>query len=252
MGTVSKALGLLDILSHPDSHYGLTEIARISGHDKATTRRLLVELKANGFIEQIDNTREYVLGPALLMLGRAREDRFPYFKIAQPAVNALAEATGETAHASEYSAGAMRSVCSQPSDKSNRVIVSTGEKLPLHATASGLAFLASCSAASVDAYLQKPQPRFTASTLVEPAEIRGLISDARSFGFSLCNQLREEGVHSVAAAILNPKGAPIGAIAVAMPTARAEPAKLKQYGAMAQAAAQEISARLYGQPTPLK
>jgi IclR family transcriptional regulator, acetate operon repressor len=246
MGTVSKALGLLDLLAQPDARLGLTDIARLSGHDKATTRRLLVELMANGFVEQDEMTRDYLLGPALLMLGRAREDRFPFFKTVMPAVRALAEAAGETAHASEYSAGGMTSVCSQQSDKSNRVIVQTGERLPMHATASGLAFLASSTDAFVDSVLRKPQVAFTAHTLVSPEAIRALIAEARARGYVVCSQLREVGVHSVAAAILNPRGAPVGAIALAAPTARADQERIAAMGKLVAEAAAEISIRLYG------
>jgi IclR family transcriptional regulator, acetate operon repressor len=58
-------LGLLDILARPDARLGLTEIARISGYDKATIRRQLVELMANGFVEQDDASRDDLRGPTL-------------------------------------------------------------------------------------------------------------------------------------------------------------------------------------------
>jgi DNA-binding IclR family transcriptional regulator len=246
MGTVRKALGLLDILAHPESRYGLTEMARLSGFDKATTRRLLLELKADGFVEQNEETRAYLLGPALLMLGRAREERFPFFKIAQPTVRLLSETSGETAHVSEYVSGAMASICAQETDKSNRVIVLVGERLPLHATASGLAYLAASMDAFVDAALRKPLPRFSANTITDPEALWAILRDARSRGYVECNQLRSEGVFSVGAAIVSPKGAPIGAIAVAMPSMRAEPEKIADIGAMTAAAATEISTRLFG------
>jgi IclR family acetate operon transcriptional repressor len=246
MGTVTKALGLLDILAQPEARLGLTEIARMSGHDKATTRRLLVELMANGFVEQDQSSRDYLLGPALLMLGRVREDRFPFFKTVLPSVRALAEATGETAHASEYSAAGMTSVCSQQSDKSNRVIVQIGERLPMHATASGLAVLAASPDSLADSVLRKSQAAFTPLTLTTAAAIGPVIAEARAKGYAVCNQLREIGVHSVAAAILNPHGTPVGAIAIAVPTARAEPARIAEMGGLAVSAASDISARLFG------
>lgn len=246
MGTVSKALGLLDILADPDARLGLTEIARISGHDKATTRRLLIELMANGFVEQDDVSRDYLLGPALLMLGRAREDRFPFFKTVMPSVRALADATGETAHASEYSAGGMTSVCSQQSEKSNRIIVQTGERLPMHATASGLAFLAASTDGFVDQVLKKPRAAYTPRTVTDPTALRAMIAEGRVRGYVLCAELREIGVHSVASAILNPQGRPIGAVAVAAPSARAEPERMAEMGAQTATSAAEISLRLFG------
>jgi IclR family transcriptional regulator, acetate operon repressor len=252
MGTVSKALALLDILAVPQARLGLTEIARLADYDKATTRRFLVELKASGFVEQDDQTRDYMLGPSLLRLGRVREERFPFFRIAQPVVRFLAEASGETAHASEFGGGVMNSVCVQASDKSNRVIIEVGEKLPLHATASGIAFLAAAPAAVLAATLAKPLPRFSEKTETDPAALADLVAQARSRGYSQSDQLKETGVHSVAAAILNPRQAPVGAIAVAMPSTRSTPAILAQCGALVQDAAAEISARLFGAAAPRK
>jgi IclR family transcriptional regulator, acetate operon repressor len=246
VGTVSKALSLLDILAGPEARLGLTGIAKAAGFDKATTRRLLVELKTSGLVEQDEASRDYMLGPALLRLGRLRETRFPFARIAEPVVRALAEATGETAHASEWGGGILASVVVQASDKSNRVIVELGERLPLHATASGIAVLAASPPALVAAVLARPLTRFSAATLLEPGRVALLVEEARARGWSLSDGLKEAGVHSVAAAIRGPKGTPVGAVAVAMPSVRATPEILAQAGARAAEAAQDIAGRLYG------
>ncbi len=252
MGTVSKALALLDILSQPGARLGLTDIAKAAGYDKATARRLLVEMKSQGFVEQDDDSRDYRLGPALLALGRLREERFPFFRIAQPVVRALAETSGESAHASEYGGGAMNSVVSQASDKTNRVIIEVGQKLPLHATASGLAFLAASPATVVEAALRKPLARFNDQTRTDPAAVAHLVAEARARGYSQSDQFKETGVQSVAAAILNAHHLPIGAIAIALPSVRSSPQVLARCGALVCDAAAEISARLYGAVPPRK
>ena len=64
MSTVDKAISLLDLFSVETPEHGLTEIARRSGFDKATTRRLLVSLARHGFIEQDVGTR---VGPRRLL-----------------------------------------------------------------------------------------------------------------------------------------------------------------------------------------
>jgi IclR family transcriptional regulator, acetate operon repressor len=184
-------LGLLDILAQPDARLGLTEIARISGYDKATIRRLLVELIANGFVEQDDASRDDLRGPTLLLLGRAHEDRFPFFRTVLPALRALAEAAGETAHTSEFSAGGMTSLRSQQSDKSIQVTVQTGERLPMHATATGLAILAARSEVFVDSALRKTLVAYTDQSLSDPKAIRAVIAEGRARGFVICNQLHE-------------------------------------------------------------
>ena len=52
MGTISKALGLLDHFTPEKSEIGLSEFQRLSGYSKATTYRHLVALHEAGFLEQ--------------------------------------------------------------------------------------------------------------------------------------------------------------------------------------------------------
>ncbi len=252
VGTVSKALGLLDILKDPYTHLGLTEIARRAGFDKATTRRMLLELMTNGFVEQDDGSKNYVLGPSLQMLGKAREERFPLYKTVQPIVRALSEETGETVHAAEYGAGMLISVCAQESDKANRVSLALGQKLPLHATASGIAYLSASAKHFVEQYLKKPRQTFTIHTPIAVDDILSRVQQAKLRGYSLSNQTMEDGVHSVAAAFVDERGKPVGTIAVAIPSIRATPAKLDIYGKAAAQAALDVSSKLFGPQASLR
>jgi IclR family transcriptional regulator, acetate operon repressor len=249
VGTVSKALGLLDFLGQSHAPKGLTELARLAGFDKATTRRLLLELVANGYVEQDLPSRNYALGPALQMLGRSREERFPLLRISQPFVSALAEKTGETVHTTEFCAGILLSVCIEHSPKTVRVSLEPGQKLPLHSTASGFAFLAASAPSFVESIARKPMHHFTART---PADREGLLQYVRETsvrGYSISNETMEEGVHSVAAALCDPMGKPVGTIAIAMPMMRASTALTKEFGLLALQAAEDISQRLFGKRT---
>ena len=252
MGTVSKALGLLDFLKSTDTQLGLTELAKLAGFDKATTRRLLLELMANGFVEQDEIDKYYVLGPALVMLGKAREERFPLYKTVLPIIKNLAEETGETVHAAEYGAGMLISICIQESEKANRVSLDAAQKLPLHATASGIAYLAHCSSAYVEQFLRKPRSRFTKTTPLTNEEILKLLAVTRSRGFSTSNQTLEDGVHSVATAFVDARGKPIGTVAIAMPSSRTTASTIDKFGALVKLAAIEISAKLFGRPIGLR
>ena len=231
---------------------GLTEIARLADFDKATTRRLLLELMANGFVEQDESGKHYVLGPSLQMLGKAREERFPLFKTVLPIVRTLSEIIGETVHAAEYAAGSLISICIQESDKANRVSLLPGMKLPLHATASGLAYLAAAAPVFVEQFLRKPRNTYTSHTPVDATQLQKLIKQTRARGYSISNQALEDGIHSVAAAFVDTKGKPVGTIAVAMPSIRATAVKIAASGDAVKAAALETSARLYGQSFSLR
>ena len=100
MGTVAKALELLTVFSRTRPQVGLSDLARMTGMNKATCFRLMAELQARGFVEQTGPAREYRLGPAVLGLAALREANVPTREAALPALQYLAESTGETAHLS--------------------------------------------------------------------------------------------------------------------------------------------------------
>lgn len=254
MGTVSKALELLDILGRANAPSGLTNVAREAGFDKATARRLLLELAAHGFVEQDQDTRDYALGPALQMLGKTREDRFPLFRTIQPIVRALSEETGETVHAAEYCAGVLVSICIEQSSKAIRVSIDHGQKLPLHATASGIAFLAASQDAFVETVARKPLERFTANTPVKPTALLSAVREAATRGYSISDQYLEDDVHSVAAAIRGANGKPIGTLAIAVPTQRMTEKATDKFGQLLRRAAEDVSRHLAGrrQHQPLR
>jgi len=73
MRTVDKAMNLLNYFSTEKPEYGLSELAREAGLDKATTLRIMVSLARHGFIEQHPETKKYRLGNSVLRLARIRE-----------------------------------------------------------------------------------------------------------------------------------------------------------------------------------
>lgn len=248
MGTVSKALGLVGLLKDAPRPLGLSEIARLSGFDKATTRRLLLELVANGYVEQDFETRDYALGPALQMLGRVREERFPLTRVVKSAVRELADKTGETVHAAEYCAGELASIWIEESAKANRVMLGTGLKLPLHATASGYAFLAASTDSFVERACKRELANYTGSTPSDAEALHSIVRTARALGYSRSDGSYEDGVSSVAAAITDPNGKPVATIAIALPSSRMNDAVAVEFGQLAMRAAADISARLFGAP----
>jgi IclR family transcriptional regulator, acetate operon repressor len=247
MGTVSKALGLIDILARAQSPKGLTGVAKAAGFDKATTRRMLLELANNGYIVQDPDSREYELGPALQVLGKIREERFSFHRTILPFVRALSEQTDETVHASEYSAGKLLSIHIEHSSRPIRVSMEQGEKLPLHATASGIAFLAASTPTFVDMVLSKPLPSFTAMTLTSRKAISAAVQEAAARGYSISTQSLQDGVSSVAAAIRDQVGKkPIGTLAIAVPSQRMTPKLVTKFGSLVRKSADDVSQQLSG------
>jgi len=246
MGTVAKAISLLEMLGQGAPETALADLARRAGFDKATTRRLLVSLIAHGLVEQDEATRLYRLGAGVARLALMREAQFPFLRIAVPMVESLGAETGETVHLSEYSKRGLISVHVVESAKANRVSVQLGELLPMHATASGIAFLAFTEEHIRKGVLAGPLPAFTPYTIGDAQTLAEHIATARARGHSTGSQGFEEGVLSVAAPILGANGFAIGTIAIAAPRVRIQKGDIERHGASVAAAARDIGERLFG------
>ena len=247
MSTVSKAVSLLELFTLHEPEIGLSDLARRAGLDKATARRLLIALAGHRLIEQEPRSRRYRLGAGLSRLARIRDAHFPFVRLAAPVIRELSLETGETVHLSEFSAGALLTLHVELSAKANRVNVDVGQVLPLHGTASGIAFLAASRLEVVSAYLEKPLQAFTAHTMTGPDILAKAIALAATRGYSRSSQGYEEGVHSIGAAILGADGQPVGTLSIASPVSRIDDAIAGTQGEAAVRAARKISARLTGE-----
>lgn len=246
MSTVAKALALLNLVAAQEEDKGLSELARLSGMDKATTWRMLAELEAHGFLEQDMATRHYRIGPAPVRLARIREARVPLLRTAIPFVKTLAEETGETCHLAEFSGGALHSLHVEDCAKAHRVIVDIGIILPLHATASGLAFLAHLPQEAAEALLEEPLEAFTEATVTDRATLRLRLAETRTRGWSINRNGLESGVVSVAAAVLGADRRPVATLAIAAPDVRINARHLEELGLKVMDAADRLSARMTG------
>lgn len=244
MQTVDKALRLLGFFSEGRPAIGLSEIARLSGFNKATARRLLVALENHGFVEQDDKTRAYRLGPGLLRLARVREAISPVQEVVRPIMNELVARIGETAHFSMYAGGSLATIGLVESTKSNRVMLERGEVIPLHATASGLAFMAFARPEIVEEALNKKLTRHTSFTITDSNELRERLSLVATDGVAVANSSYEDGVCGVAAPVVGQDGFSRGAIAIAAPASRAKREVIAEIQPEVKRAAAEIASAM--------
>lgn len=221
MGTVSKALSLLDFFSLTRESVGLSELARLSGMNKATVHRLMSEMQARGFVEQTGAAREYRLGPAFLRLAALREAAVPMREVADAVLADLSRDTHETSHVSLLQGETLTTLSYAYSPlHRTRVAMEDAEVLTLHNTSSGLAVLAFSPPAFVDAVLSRPLARPTPDTETDPAAIRARLGPIRASGMAESIGSFEADVHSHAMPLFDAASRVTGAIAVAAPAAR--------------------------------
>lgn len=250
MGTVSKALELLDLFTRSRPQIGLSELARLSEVNKATCYRLMGELQNHGLVEQVGAAREYRLGPAVLRLAALREAHVPMRDAAMPVLQALAQATGETAHVSVLSGGQLRSIAHAYSgDFGTKVIMDDVHVLPFHATSSGMAVLAHLDPDTQQAELQKPLAPRTANTETDPARLAQRLQEIAARGYAESAGGYEAEVHSFAVPLFDSVGACSGGLAVASPRSRVTPEQTRLVLAELTRAGRELT-ELWGGSLP--
>lgn len=221
MGTVNKALSLLQYFSHARLEIGLTELAGLSGVNKATVYRLMRELQAQGFVEQPPDSTAYRLGPEVLRLAALREAAVPLLTVAREILARLSGATGETSHVTILRGKNLLSLAHHYSTRhGSRVTMEDASVLPFHGTASGLAILAYSDASFAEDILSLDLATHTPSTLTDPDSIRDLLPSIRENGFAESIAGFEADVHSLASPIFGANARPIAALAVATPVSR--------------------------------
>jgi len=247
MGTITKALGLLNHFSANRPEIGLTEFRNLSGQDKATVHRHLTELAANGFLEQNPGTKGYRLGPAILRLAAVRERLYPARRLVAPLVEQLAAELGELVHVSLREGDHLSPLYHHDAlIHGTRVYFDEAELLPLHATASGLAMLAFGPDQLLKALLRKPLKPSTGHTITDPDVLRECVEKVRTEGIAFVDQGFEEHVSSFAAPVFGNMPEAVGTIAVAAPTVRMTDALKERIRTRLPVAAAEVTEKLGG------
>ncbi|MEX0287176.1 MAG: IclR family transcriptional regulator [Paracoccaceae bacterium] len=224
MGTVTKALNLLNFFSHDRPEIGLSDMARLSGTNKATVYRLLSEMQAQGIVEQVGNGRAYRLGPGILRLAALREASVPLLEVSRGILRTLSDQTGETAHLSIVRGQKLFVLAHAYSPAhATKVTMEDVEEVAFHATASGLAILAFAENSFVQDILSQPREVYTARTVTNKDALLESIEAVRDTGIGESVGGLEAEVHSHAAPVFDANRVPICAVAVAAPFSRMTP-----------------------------
>jgi IclR family acetate operon transcriptional repressor len=232
VATIDKALTLLSCFTPEQPSMKLTDLARLSGMNKAGVFRYLSGLSRAGLIEQDEETRHYRLGPEIVRLAQVRDATVPIRRWMREILSEITERTGETCHAGLTAQGRLFAYMVNDSPKSLQVRIDPGMDLPFHATASGQIFLAFAPDHTVEATLDASLPSFTRNTITDPQHLKSRLQTFRDRGYSVSEGGVDTDVISVATAFFDAGGQPVGTIAIQAPAARMTDERIRSHGAL--------------------
>jgi IclR family acetate operon transcriptional repressor len=222
LGSVRRALRVLDYIAEAGGSAAPREIAAATGSNISTVYHVLNTLANDGYAERDDGTGRYRLGRKVAPLGNAFIRSLPVGPDLQSVVRSLAESTGETAYLAIRSGRHVVLAEIIESAKQPRVeTLYLGYSAHLHARALGKAVLAHCDGAFVSAHFAAtPQKVLTGRTLATLPAIETELDRVRAQGYAEDLEEFAEGICCVAAPIFDGRSAVYGAISVSIPAPR--------------------------------
>jgi IclR family acetate operon transcriptional repressor len=247
--SVERALMLLEALSASPGGVSLTELAGRSSLNISTCHHLLATMQKRGYVAKVPGKRTYALGARVLQLGQAFMRQVDLPQRAQPVLERLNAATGETVHLAILQGDAVVTVAKLEGRHAVRVDTEAiGSAEAAHATACGKAMLAWLPDDQIKRILAANGMRsYTPSTITDTEALIEELRHVRRNGFAIDREEFQPGVVCVGSAVRDHAGAVIGSISASAPKFRAEEAVLETMRLAVMTAVRELSAE-YGAP----
>jgi DNA-binding IclR family transcriptional regulator len=239
VGVLDRSVAVIDAVQHGARSHA--SVVAATGLPRTTAHRLLGALERHGVIEHVGGWG-YRLGPRLLQIAAASLQEPSLRAVAHPALERLAETTGESAQLYVRSLDGRVCVDAVESSSELRTSVPVGAELPVWVGSAGKVFMAWTEEPARGELVARARP-LTAATPVDERLLRQLAT-ARRVGWASSAGEREDGVGSVSAPVLGHHEELVAVVSISGPTSRVSRIGARRYAPAVTAAAREIEASL--------
>jgi IclR family transcriptional regulator, acetate operon repressor len=240
---VDRAAQLLTHVVNGTSPVTFTELAAATGLAKSTTSRLLMALERNGLVQR-DGRGRFRPGELFVSYAWRGGAEAGLVAVAQPFLDRLAEATGETINLGVASRGMVEHIAQVDSTYLIGGTNWVGLSVPLHCAALGKVLLAHGAAELPAGRLEQR----TGLTITSRAKLELDLREVRHRGYAVIDAELEPGLVAVAAPVYRDGGAVVAALSVSGPATRLTQARLPAVATHCVAQAQALSAVLGHRP----
>ena len=244
--SVEAAIDVLESFLKPGGQSrGVTETARITGHNKNKAFRILVTLDKRGYIRKNPQTQEYSLGLGCLFLADAMRELMDLREVSRSVLKQLAERTGDATHL--YVLSGREAVCMSAFQGRHVVQAAgyVGERLALHVGASPKVLLAFLPEKERSKLLFSMRlTRYTSNTITSRRELEEQLQVIRSQGYSEAIDDFEIGLYAVGAPVRDSTGQVVAAVVLSFPSTRDSQARRDASIEMIVEAGNQISQKL--------
>ncbi len=244
---LQRGLAVLEFLAGREEGATLSEISAALGLSPASSFRLTGVLEDSGYVLREDASRRFRLSRKLLRLGQPQHEGRSLVECCLPAMREVLAQTGETVQLCCLAEHECVMIEQLASTHPFKYIVDLGSRPPIHCCAPGKAMLAYLPEAALNATLETLTfAAHTTRTLASAEALVGSFGKIRERGFAVDQGEHFEGIHCVAAPLLDRHGHPVAAITIAGPSSRIQARRFAEYGRIMKQAAAQAALRYLG------
>ncbi|MDF2748762.1 MAG: Transcriptional regulator, IclR [Propionibacteriaceae bacterium] len=243
VGSVLRAMRLLDLFDRGRPEMSLAEFARRSGYSKSTTYRLLVTLVEAGWLER-SPAGAFRLTIKAFQVGSILVDSLELRREAGPIMARIATELNQAVYL--VVAAGTRAVCLERIDTGEGVRMAdlyVGGSQPLNLGGGPRALLAFDQPRLLPPLLEEGLTRKTESSLADPADLLSDLAETRRRGYSISDEDVTAGIGAIGAPILGPDGVAVAALSFGGLRQHVLPPRPAHVACLLEAC-QEISTRL--------
>lgn len=217
---IDRMSSLLDAVARYPDPVSLKVLAAETGLHSSTAFRILGSMQANGFVER-DPVGHYRLGRKLLRLGSRVQGHGDLRQLAQPVMEALRDALGETVNLTVREGDEVVYMDKATPNRMMHVQQLIGSRAPLHVTAVGKLMLAMGGEDECRGYAERTNlPAYTRNTLNDLPRLLQQAQRLRTQGYAFDDEEAEIGVGCIGALIYDAGGHIAAGLSVSAPIER--------------------------------
>jgi IclR family acetate operon transcriptional repressor len=238
---IDRAVELLRVYEAVNVDASLGELSQRLELPLTTVHRIVQALARGGLLVQDPLTERYHLGSTLISLGQFAARQVGMSE-ATRILEELAGVSEETVALAVLRNGRAQMVGHVDSPHPLRVHLSMGTPISMHSTAVGKLFLASADDPEAAIAALGELPRFTQSTITDPAELMREVLAIRDAGHSINTEETTSGVRSIAVPVPDATGALVATLVIEGPVHRLDGERVTQLVPLMHDAAKRIGA----------
>jgi DNA-binding IclR family transcriptional regulator len=242
---VDRALEILELLGSAAGGLTLSELSARLGFPKNAVFRITNTLKARGYLSRDEKSLKFRLTDKLLRISQPRVERKGLIEASMEAMRALRDECRETVQIGRRYGDEGVILEQVEGLHPLRISVDAGLRFPLHNNAPGKLLLASLPEAARAAAIKRiPMTASTTRTITDRTELARECERIREQAYSVDFAEADEGIHCVAAPILDPQGEVIAVLWISAPSRRLPRSAFAEAGVLVRRAGQRISETL--------